>query len=65
MRAACDSVTAADLSGNGAYGLLGLIQEGWKARLKELIEVFGGVGKAWTVAPKGMPKTGATNLEEK
>ncbi|MFR5868947.1 MAG: class II fructose-bisphosphate aldolase [Acutalibacteraceae bacterium] len=65
MRAACDSVTAADLSGNGAYGLWGLIQEGWKARLKELIEVFGGVGKAWTVAPKGMPKTGATNLEEK
>ena len=65
MRAACDTVTAADLSGNGAYGLWGLIQKGWKARLKELIEVFGGVGKAWKVEPKGMPKTGETNLEEK
>ena len=31
MRAACDTVTAADLSGNGAYGLWGLIQKGWKA----------------------------------
>ena len=65
MRASCDTVTAADLSGNGAYGLWGLIQKGWKARLKELIEVFGGVGKAWKVEPKGMPKTGETNLEEK
>ena len=65
MRAACDTVTAADLSGNGAYGLWGLIQKGWKARLKELIEIFGGVGKAWKVEPKGMPKTGETNLEEK
>ncbi len=64
MRGACDEILGADLSGNGAYGLWGLAQAGYKKRLKELIEIFGGKGKAWTPAAKGISKANIV-MEEK
>jgi len=54
FRSACDTITAADLSGNGAYALWNLGREGYKKKLKECIEIYGSKDKAWTVAPKGI-----------
>jgi fructose-bisphosphate aldolase class II len=55
MVGARDALAKADLTGNGAYGLFKVAKAGWKARLKELIEILGGVNKAWTPASKGTP----------
>ena len=65
MRGACDTVTAADLSGNGAYKLMGLVREGYKQALKTCIEIYGSVGKAWPVGPQGLVKAKELSMEEK
>jgi len=55
MVGARDALAKADLTGNGAYGLFKVAKAGWKARLKELIDILGGTGKAWVPALKGTP----------
>ena len=64
LRGACDAITSADLSGNGAYAVWNLGREGYKKALKHCIEVFGSKGKAWAVAPKGIAQA-AIVMEEK
>ena len=56
LRAACDKITSADLSGNGAYQLWNLAREGYKEKLKECIELYGSNGKAWIPEVKGLTK---------
>lgn len=62
MVGAREALFAADLSGNGAYGLFKIAKKGWKDRLKELIEILGGAGKAWVPSLKGTP--GAESVME-
>jgi fructose-bisphosphate aldolase class II len=57
LRSACDKITSADLSGNGAYQLWNLAREGYKEKLKECIELYGSNGKAWIPEVKGLTKT--------
>lgn len=45
-RSAADRVLATNLDGSNVYKLWPAIYDGWKDRLKELIEVFGSAGKA-------------------
>lgn len=54
IRAAYDAIQQTDLSGNHVYGLFNVISAGFKGRVKELIDLFGSAGKAWTVAPRGL-----------
>lgn len=65
LRGACDMITSADLSGNGAYALWNLTREGYKQALKKCIDIYGGVGKAWTPEVKGLTKVEDMNAEEK
>jgi len=65
FRGACDAVTSADLSGNGAYKLMGLVREGYKQALKKCIEIYGSGGKAWVPRARGLVKAGDLGAEEK
>ncbi len=65
LRGACDTITAADLSGNGAYALWNLARGGYKEALKTCIDIYGSKGKAWAVEVKGLTKAGELNAEEK
>ena len=65
LRGSCDAVTAADLSGNGAYKIMGLVREGYKQALKGCIEIYGSTNKAWVHQVQGLTKAGDLNAEEK
>lgn len=60
IRAAYDAIQQTDLSGNNVYGLFNIISAGFKGRVKELIDIFGSAGKAWSIAPKGIARGQST-----
>jgi len=62
-RAAANAVLEADLEGNKVYDVWEIAKQGTKAKMKQMIEVYGSVGKAWDVKPNGLPKT-ATSMAE-
>ena len=64
MKAANDAVIEARLEGNGIYSVWDVLKKGYREKLKRQIEVFGSVGKAWTVIPEGMPRADIV-MEEK
>ncbi|MGI6004666.1 MAG: class II fructose-bisphosphate aldolase [Christensenellales bacterium] len=64
-KAAAVALQAADLSGNNAYQVWKIGIAGWKARLKELIVVLGGEGKAWTPEHSKISVDTEVELEEK
>jgi fructose-bisphosphate aldolase class II len=63
-RGACDTVTAADLSGNGAYKLMALVREGYKQALKRCIDIYGSEDKAWVPQAPGLTRAGDLSAEE-
>ena len=64
-KATVDALKAADLEGAKAYTVWTVGRDAAKAKLKEMIEVYGSVGKAWTPVPKGLPKEETTMDEKK
>lgn len=63
MRASYNAIKNANMDGNAVYGLFRVAKDGFKGRMKELIECFGGKDKAWSVAPKGVGKVVTFNKE--
>lgn len=63
-RAAVDALKAADLEGQGAYDVWNVGRNGAKKKLKQMMEIYGSVGKSWCPASPGLPKKAVT-LEEK
>ena len=57
MKTACTRLKEADTEGNGAYLGFTIMREGYKARLMELIEIFGGKDKAWPVSSRGLGRS--------
>lgn len=53
-RAAADAVTNADLTGRGSFALLPTAMDAAKARLQELIGLYGSAGRAWQSVPPGL-----------
>ncbi len=56
FQAACDALNAADLEGTNIYSVYTIAGNAAKAKLKEMIEVYGSAGKAWIPEVKGLPK---------
>lgn len=54
FQGACRKLLAADLSGNGAYDLWNLAKEGYKETLRDRMQLYGCIGKAWTVKSPGI-----------
>ncbi|MBU9734991.1 class II fructose-bisphosphate aldolase [Diplocloster agilis] len=54
LQAAYEEIIAHDMSGNGAYGLWKHLKNGYKQRLMEYIQLFGGAGKAWQSNQHGL-----------
>ena len=61
IRAAYDAIERTDLSGNNVYGLFNVISDGFKGRVKELIDLFGSTDKAWMVTPQGITHAQSTS----
>jgi fructose-bisphosphate aldolase class II len=64
VRSAYEKVTKADMSGGGIYRFWQFCKTGWRQRLEELIEVFGGKDKAWIPVKEGLTHK-IIELEEK
>lgn len=54
FQGACRKLLAADLSGNGAYDLWNLAKDGYKETLRDRMQLYGCIGKAWTVKNSGI-----------
>jgi len=63
FQGACNKLLAADLSGNGAYELWNLAKEGYKETLRNRMQLYGCIGKAWTTGSEGIGN-GAIVLSE-
>ena len=63
-KATVDALKAADLEGAKAYTVWTVGRDAAKAKLKEMIEIYGSVGKAWVPEFKGLPKE-ETTMDEK
>ena len=63
FQGACNKLLAADLSGNGAYELWNLAKEGYKETLRNRMQLYGCVGKAWATGSDGIGN-GAIVLSE-
>lgn len=59
-KAAVKMLKESDLEGGKAYDVWDVGRNAAKAKLKEMIKVYGSVGKAWTPVAKGLPKAEAT-----
>jgi fructose-bisphosphate aldolase class II len=57
FQGACKKLLAADLNGNGAYELWNLAKEGYKEALKNRMQLYGCIGRAWTVKNDGIGKS--------
>ncbi len=64
-KATVDALQSADLEGAKAYTVWTVGRDAAKAKLKEMIEVYGSVGKAWVPESKGLPKEETTMDEKK
>ena len=62
-RAACDAVLNGDFEGNKVYDIWEVAKQGTKKKMKQMIEVYGSVNKAWTPEFKGLPKIITTLAE--
>lgn len=56
MRHVCQAVRAMDISGNDVYDLWDVIEDAYREKMEESIEIFGGAGKAWTVEDRYVTK---------
>ncbi|GHV63837.1 fructose-bisphosphate aldolase [Spirochaetia bacterium] len=65
FRAAHSELLKSDMEGNGVYKFWDVCSRGLKNRTKELIECFGGKGKAWVPETRGLPRIGAAGGENK
>jgi fructose-bisphosphate aldolase class II len=63
FQGACNKLLAADLSGNGAYELWNLAKEGYKETLRNRMQLYGCIGKAWVTGSNGIG-SGAIVLSE-
>lgn len=63
LQGACKKLLAADLSGNGAYELWNLAKEGYKETLRNRMELYGCIGKAWFEKSEGLG-TGRITMKE-
>lgn len=54
LQAAYEEICSHDMSGNGAYGLWKYLKNGYKRKLMEYIQLFGGAGKAWKPENRGL-----------
>ena len=63
-KAAVKALKESDLEGAKAYTVWTVGANAAKAKLKEMMEIYGSVGKAWTPKAKGLPKF-ETTLDEK
>jgi fructose-bisphosphate aldolase class II len=64
FRGAYNKLLKSDMNGNGVYNLWEVCKAGYRARLAELIDCFGGKGKAWIPAKEGLTHK-IIQLEEK
>ena len=55
LRQVCSALQTEDFSGNRAYNVWEVAKQAYKVRLKELMQIFGGAGKAWHTLPVGYP----------
>ena len=62
-KAASIAVQSADLQGQNAYGVYDVLKEGAKAKLREMIQVYGSKDKAWLPVCKGIAKKETTMIE--
>ena len=63
-KATVTALKEADLEGGNAYTVWTVGRDAAKAKLKEMIDVYGSVGKAWTPDVQGLPKA-ETTMDEK
>lgn len=62
-RAVVKAIKAQDLDGQAAYSVYAVAREGAKAKLMEMIKIYGSKGKAWALQPRGLIK-GVKSMEE-
>jgi len=63
LQGACRKLLSADLSGNGAYEIWNLAKEGYKETLRNRMELYGCIGKAWSEKSDGIG-TGRITMSE-